>query len=108
VPLLKLRSYKTSVIHALQPRDPASRVHFAVGFYNPYSPDLALCDFFPISKNEIEAQRFESIEEIQAELQDVIKMLMQNDFQQCFQQWEFCWYCCSDAEGDYFKGDGGE
>jgi transposase len=26
--LLKLRLYKTIVIHALQPRDPASRVHF--------------------------------------------------------------------------------
>jgi hypothetical protein len=26
--LLKLRPYKTTVIHALQPRNPASRVHF--------------------------------------------------------------------------------
>jgi hypothetical protein len=26
--LLKPRPYKTTVIHALQPRDPASRVHF--------------------------------------------------------------------------------
>jgi hypothetical protein len=26
--LLKLRPYKTTVIHGLEPRDPASRVHF--------------------------------------------------------------------------------
>jgi hypothetical protein len=30
--LLKLRPYKTRVMHALQPRDPASRVHFCVWF----------------------------------------------------------------------------
>jgi thioesterase domain-containing protein len=30
--LLKLRPYKTTVIHALQPRDPASRVHFCSWF----------------------------------------------------------------------------
>jgi hypothetical protein len=30
--LLKLRLYKTTVIHALQPRDPPSRVHFCSCF----------------------------------------------------------------------------
>jgi transposase len=30
--LLKLRPYKTTVIHALQPRDAASRVHFCSWF----------------------------------------------------------------------------
>jgi hypothetical protein len=30
--LLKLRLYKTTVIHALQPRDPASGVHFCSWF----------------------------------------------------------------------------
>jgi hypothetical protein len=30
--LLKLRPYKTTVIHALQPRDTASRVHFCSWF----------------------------------------------------------------------------
>jgi hypothetical protein len=32
--LLKLRPYKTTVIHALQPREPASGVSFAVGYYS--------------------------------------------------------------------------
>jgi hypothetical protein len=30
--LLKIRPYKTTVIHALQPRDPACRVHFCSWF----------------------------------------------------------------------------
>jgi hypothetical protein len=30
--MLKLRRYKTTLIHALQPRDPASRVHFCSWF----------------------------------------------------------------------------
>jgi hypothetical protein len=33
--LLKSRPYKTTVIHALQPRDPASRVHFLSWFLQP-------------------------------------------------------------------------
>jgi hypothetical protein len=32
--LLKLRSYKTTVIHALQPYDSASRFNFAIYFYS--------------------------------------------------------------------------
>jgi hypothetical protein len=33
--LLKLRHNKTTVIHALQLRDPASRVHFCIWFLQP-------------------------------------------------------------------------
>jgi hypothetical protein len=33
---------------------------------------------------KLKGRSFESIEEVQAELQDVMKMLMQSDFQQCF------------------------
>jgi hypothetical protein len=34
-------------------------------------------------KLKLKGRHFESTEEIQAESQDVLKMLMQNDFQQC-------------------------
>jgi hypothetical protein len=52
----------------------------------PYSPDLAPCDFFlfPKMKLKLKGLGFESIEEIQAESQDVMKMLTKNDFQRCF------------------------
>jgi hypothetical protein len=76
----------------------------------PYSPDLAPCDFSLFSKMKVKlkGRHFESIEEIQAESQDVMKMLMQNDFQQCFRSWKSRWDRCINAEGDYFEGDGSE
>jgi len=43
----------------------------------PYSPDLAPSDFFlfPKMKIKLKGQRFQTVEEIQAELQAVLKML---------------------------------
>jgi hypothetical protein len=38
----------------------------------------------------------------------MMKMLTQNDFQQCFWSWKSLWYLCINAEEDYFEGDGGE
>jgi hypothetical protein len=59
-------------------------------------------------KLKVTKRRFESIEEIWAESQDVMKMLMQSDFQQCLQSWKSCCNRYINAEGDYFEGDGGE
>jgi hypothetical protein len=59
-------------------------------------------------KLKLKGRRFESIEEIQFESQDVMKMLTQNDFQQCFRLWKSRWDLCINAEGVYFEGDGGE
>jgi hypothetical protein len=41
------------------------------------------------------------VEEIQLELQNVLGMLREQDFQ----QWQWCWDRCVDAQGDYFEGD---
>jgi histone-lysine N-methyltransferase SETMAR len=78
--------------------------------HHPYSPDLAPCDFFlfPKMKLKLKGQRFESSEEIQAELQDMTKMLTQSDFQQCFLSWKSHWDRCINSEEDYFEGDGGK
>jgi hypothetical protein len=54
-------------------------------------------------KVKLKGRRFESTEEMQDG-----KMLMQNDFQQCFQSWESCWDRCINTERGYFEGDGGE
>jgi hypothetical protein len=48
------------------------------------------------------------IEEIQTDLQYVLKMLTRNDFQQCFQSCKSFWDHCITAEGDFFEGDEGE
>ena len=72
----------------------------------PYSLDRAPCDFFLFLKMKLKLKGwcFDSIEEIQTELQDVMKMLTWNDFQQCFPSWKSCWDRCNNAEVDYLPG----
>jgi hypothetical protein len=59
-------------------------------------------------KLKLKGRRFDSIERIQTESQDVMKTLTQNDFQQCFRSCKSRWNLCINAEGDYFEGDGGK
>jgi len=56
----------------------------------PYSPDLAPSDFllFPKLKMELKGRRFQTVEEIQAESQAVLNTLRENDFQECFKNWQ--------------------
>jgi len=74
-----------------------------------YSPDLAPCDFyvFPKMKLWLKGRHFASIEEVQAESQQILNMLMPVDFNECFQKWQNRWDRCIQAQGDYFEGDGG-
>jgi len=44
------------------------------------------------------------MEEIQAESQAVLNTLRENDFQECFENWQHRWDCQA-SEGDYFEGD---
>jgi len=75
----------------------------------PYSPDLAPSDFFliPKLKMELKGRRFQTVEEIQAESQAVLNTLRENDFQECFKNWQRRWDRCQASEGDYFEGDAG-
>jgi len=54
----------------------------------PHSLDLAPCNFFLFLKMKLKlmGRCFDSVEEIQTKLQDMIETLMRNDFQ---------WYCRS-------------
>jgi hypothetical protein len=51
--------------------------------------------------------RFVSIEEIQAESQQVLNTRTPEDFNERFQKWQNGWDRCIQAQGDYFKGDSG-
>jgi hypothetical protein len=77
---------------------------------SPYSSDLVPCDFFlfPNMKLKLMGRRFDGIEEIQTESQDVMKALTRHDFQQCFRSWKSRWDRRINAEGDYFEWNGGE
>jgi len=53
-----------------------------------YSPDLAPCDFyvFPKMKLRLKGRHFASIEEVQAESQQILNTLTPADFNECFQK----------------------
>jgi len=74
----------------------------------PYSPDLATSDFFlfPKLKMKLKGRRFQTVEEIQAESLAVLNTLRENDFQECFKNWQHRWDRCQ-ASGDYFETDAG-
>ena len=75
--------------------------------HSPYSPDLAPCDFFlfPKMKLLLKGRRFDGLEDIQRESQNVLGKLREQDFQHAFQQWQRRWYRCVAAQGDYFERD---
>ena len=56
---------------------------------------------------KLKGQRFQTLEEIQAESQAVLNTLRENNFQECFKKWQHRWDCCQASERDYFEGDAG-
>ena len=73
----------------------------------PYSPDLALCDFFlfPILKRPMKGRRFATIEEIKTESLRELKDIPKSAYQKCFEDWKKRWPKYIISEGDYFEGD---
>jgi hypothetical protein len=74
-----------------------------------YSPDMAPCYSYvlPKMKLQLKGQGFVSIEEIQAESQQVLNTMKSADFNECFQKCQNRWDRCIQAQVDYFKGEGG-
>ena len=69
----------------------------------PYSPDLALCDFWLFPK--LRGCRYETIEEMKEAVMKVIDMLTQGDFHGAFQKSLERYNKCIAAGGDFFEGD---
>ena len=55
-------------------------------------------------KLQLKGHRFDRVEEIQLESQNVRGTLREQDFQHEFQQWQRRWDRCVVAKGDYFEG----
>jgi hypothetical protein len=54
-----------------------------------YTPDLAPCDFTLIPKLKMELKgRFETMYDIQRELQSVLDSIKENDFHGAFEVWK--------------------
>jgi hypothetical protein len=76
----------------------------------PYSLDLAPSDFalFPELKMKLKGQHFETVSDIQRELQAVLGSIKENDFHGAFEACKKRWDCCMRSKGDYFEGDGSQ
>jgi hypothetical protein len=56
-------------------------------------------------KLQVKGRRFDGLEDIQQESQNVLGKLREQDFHHAFQQWQRRWDRCVAAQGDYFEGD---
>jgi hypothetical protein len=58
--------------------------------HSPYLPDLAPCDFALFSNLEmkLEGLHFETVSDIQRELQAVLDSVKENDFHGAFEAWK--------------------
>jgi hypothetical protein len=76
----------------------------------PYSPELVPCDFalFPKLRMKLKGGRFETMSDIQRELQVVHDSIKENDFHGAFEVWKKQWARCICSQGDYFVGDGSQ
>jgi hypothetical protein len=73
----------------------------------PYSPDLALSDFwlFPTLKIRLKGTRFATMEDIKSNATAELRKIPKEAFRRCFQQWQDQWSKCVCAHGSYFEGD---
>ena len=73
----------------------------------PYSPYLALADFFlfPKLKSTLKGHRFQTIEEIKENSLQDLRAVPQNTFQDAFQNWKKRWERCINSRGEFFEGD---
>ncbi len=71
----------------------------------PYSPDLAPCDFslFRKLKLLLKGLYFDTIKAIQAELQAVLDIFTEADFQRIFEEEKKWWDRCIHVGGNYFE-----
>ena len=73
----------------------------------PYSPPLALCEFwlFPKLKENLQGCCSETIDEMKEAVTKVIDTLTQEDFHGAFQKLLERYNKCIASGGDYFEGD---
>jgi hypothetical protein len=72
-----------------------------------YSPDLAPCNFFLFQKVKlaVKGHHFESTENIQKAVTQVLNDVPQNAFQECHKEWQHRWKRFVQAQGMHFEGE---
>jgi len=81
--------------------------NIAVLEHPPYSPDLAVCDFylFPKIKSVLKETYFVSVEHVKAKTAEFLNSLTEHDLQNFFEHWQHLMQLCANSEGNYFEGD---
>ena len=71
----------------------------------PYSPDLAICDFwlFPTLKNSLRGTKFESREELRCAVDRQLREMSRDGLQHVFETWVERWDKCKSCMGRYFE-----
>jgi transposase len=71
----------------------------------PYSPDMALCDFWLFSqlKTVLIGNRFEDIDTIKKNAMSMLNTIPKDSFKTCLQQWHDRWKKCVRSQGEYFQ-----
>jgi hypothetical protein len=72
-----------------------------------YSPDLAPMTFFlfPKIKEILKGGHFNDTDDIRSNTTAALKVISQNQFQNCFEGWTRRWIRCIASQGEYFEGD---
>ena len=72
----------------------------------PYSPDLAIRDFFmfPKLKRPKKGRRYATIEELNTASKEELNKITKNDFLKGFKDWKKPWHKCIISGGHYFEG----
>jgi transposase len=62
----------------------------------PYSPDLAPNEFFifPKIKEILKRKHFDDIDDIRSNTTMYLKIILQNQFQNCSERWTRRWHIC--------------
>ena len=73
--------------------------------HSPYSPDLAICDFFlfPTVKDHLRGRKFESREELGTAITEALRTVTRDGLQHVFRTWVERWDKCIKAKGSYFE-----
>jgi len=86
---------------ALSIREFLAKKNIPILPHPPYSPDLALCDFYLFRnlKLKLKGHHFGTIENIQQTVTDELNTLTENDFRYCYDQWKKRWNRCVNSQG---------
>jgi hypothetical protein len=101
---LDLYDWNTSVLFCCTREFLAKNKITTMG-HPPYSPDLALCDFYllPKAKNIMWGEHFVDVDTIKRETTKPLKELTKKDMQHFFQEWEKYWTKCILSGEEYLR-----